>query len=1355
VFFIRSASSLGSSKTSQLRKLAVGPDGRSRDLGLGIKRRPRVTPLWRRTVCLALAVTTAVPFTGPAVMLLLSRPSSARAAEINAAAAGALNLYADNNVAANNSADVNNTDVAAARAALDQMGEPADDAGKLAKGVAQFNAKEYEESLATLQTVNSVQLSDQGKQSLTDTLAKASAAADQRKNARAEFEQGEQALAANQPGAAMDHYKAAAANPYADDGTVAKAKEQQAIAQEGIKKASVDLKGLYSQAIDDYKSQKYDVAKTEFTTLQGAGFRAPLFQRSPSDYLNDINQKVAANPPAVAPTPTPTPDATAVVPAVIPPATPGVTPVMTSTTSPTTDESTASAAPTTTPSAGAATDNTAVTPPAAVVTAPPPPNPNDAYHLAREQYNHGDWISARQNFVIARDGGYHAGLFEDSPVKYLARMDKKEQADDLRHQEEIRQQQMLAAAAAAAAQPAPTTEPANTEVAATQAATTNEVATTEPSTTEPSVAATTAPTTDLAGAATAATAPSTAESSTVVATPTAEQELSQTAETERIKQQQRAFEAKQKVADAQDAREQNRLDDSLTDYTQAVALDPSNQDAIKGRNELLDLTGRKPGNGGIGSTVAKEIEARRQSIQYSFDTAIEETQKDIDGKQIADAKASLARAEVARNTDPQIFRDDEMRAFDSRIAAAQTSLDTASAQLTQSQLLDQQTEANNRLATEKELQARQKENTVAALIGNARALTEQGNYREALSVIDQILVLDPRNDYAIGVRPLVQDRAEFAQQRKYREQIDTSFTNILTESEEKRIPYNDILRYPDNWPDLSATRDKSVAIERGEQAADQAVAAQLDRRLPEVKFDAVGFSDVVDFLRDLTQANIFVNWRALEAAGVDKNAPVTARLRDVPFSKVLRTILDDVSGGTVKLGYTIDEGVITISTDDDLAKNTSTRVYDIRDLIIDVPDFTNAPTFDLTQNNNSSGTTVGAGGGGGNGGGGGGGNLFGGGGGGGGNDNTTTATRQTLTEAIIKLIEGTVSTDSWKDNGGNVGTISDLSGSGQLVVTQTPENQRALVKLLDQLREQRALQVTIEARFLFVQRNYLDALGVNFNFSFGNGPGGVAGNIPSPITVTQNSSSFTNASTLGTAVPGNLATEAATAPNLSTGLTFLSDFQANLVVSATQDEVNSSNLDAPRVTLFNGQRAFVLVSTETAYVSNLTPVVGNGAAGFAPTISIVQSGVVLDVTATISADRKYVTLTLRPTLSTLQALLSFPVALATAGGTGINGGGNAATVTSSIQEPEIEITSVRTSVSVPDGGTLLLGGQTLSSEVDREAGVPVLSKIPFLNRLFTNRGMAKDDQVLLIMVKPTIIIQREREAEEFPMMNTK
>ena len=58
-----------------------------------------------------------------------------------------------------------------------------------------------------------------------------------------------------------------------------------------------------------------------------------------------------------------------------------------------------------------------------------------------------------------------------------------------------------------------------------------------------------------------------------------------------------------------------------------------------------------------------------------------------------------------------------------------------------------------------------------------------------------------------------------------------------------------------------------------------------------------------------------------------------------------------------------------------------------------------------------------------------------------------------------------------------------------------------------------------------------------------------------------------------------------------------------------------------------------------------------------------------------------------------------------------------------------------------------MGGQKITAEVEKEAGVPVLSKIPVLGRLFGNRSKIKDEKILLILVKPTVILQEEREAE--------
>jgi beta-lactamase regulating signal transducer with metallopeptidase domain len=195
---------------------------------------------------------------------------------------------------------------------------------------------------------------------------------------------------------------------------------------------------------------------------------------------------------------------------------------------------------------------------------------------------------------------------------------------------------------------------------------------------------------------------------------------------------------------------------------------------------------------------------------------------------------------------------------------------------------------------------------IAQLVRDARSLVEQQRYEEALGAIDVILKFDPNNDYALGARPLVEDRAIVAQQRRYIERPPGTAV-----ADEQPVPYSDALRYPDNWPDLPPPRARSTT---DEAVANATTMKLLEHKLPEVRFDNVGFADVIDFFRDVGSANIFVDWRALEAAGIDRNAPVTIRLRDVKLSKALEVVLLDVGAGKARLGYAVDGGIVTIST---------------------------------------------------------------------------------------------------------------------------------------------------------------------------------------------------------------------------------------------------------------------------------------------------------------------------------------------------------------------------------------------------------------------------------------------------------
>ena len=80
-----------------------------------------------------------------------------------------------------------------------------------------------------------------------------------------------------------------------------------------------------------------------------------------------------------------------------------------------------------------------------------------------------------------------------------------------------------------------------------------------------------------------------------------------------------------------------------------------------------------------------------------------------------------------------------------------------------------------------------------------------------------------------------------------------------------------------------------------------------------------------------------------------------------------------------------------------------------------------------------------------------------------------------------------------------------------------------------------------------------------------------------------------------------------------------------------------------------------------------------------------------------------------------------------------------------LQQPNFNTISINTTVNVPDGGTVLMGGFKRLSEGRNEFGPPILSKIPYINRLFKNVGYGRETESLLMMVTPRIIINEEEE----------
>lgn len=83
-----------------------------------------------------------------------------------------------------------------------------------------------------------------------------------------------------------------------------------------------------------------------------------------------------------------------------------------------------------------------------------------------------------------------------------------------------------------------------------------------------------------------------------------------------------------------------------------------------------------------------------------------------------------------------------------------------------------------------------------------------------------------------------------------------------------------------------------------------------------------------------------------------------------------------------------------------------------------------------------------------------------------------------------------------------------------------------------------------------------------------------------------------------------------------------------------------------------------------------------------------------------------------------------------------------------VQLPTFNVTTVQTTVSVPDGGTALLGGIGRFSEGSVSRGVPMLNKVPGVSRLFGNRGIGRDVGLSQMTITPRIIIQEEEELRQ-------
>jgi general secretion pathway protein D len=84
-----------------------------------------------------------------------------------------------------------------------------------------------------------------------------------------------------------------------------------------------------------------------------------------------------------------------------------------------------------------------------------------------------------------------------------------------------------------------------------------------------------------------------------------------------------------------------------------------------------------------------------------------------------------------------------------------------------------------------------------------------------------------------------------------------------------------------------------------------------------------------------------------------------------------------------------------------------------------------------------------------------------------------------------------------------------------------------------------------------------------------------------------------------------------------------------------------------------------------------------------------------------------------------------------------------------IETPILRIQRMRSTVTVPDGGTLLVGGLTDIFDTQFNSEIPLASDIPVLSFFTSRRADARKRSSLLILVRAKITIMEEEEEERF------
>ena len=789
------------------------------------------------------------------------------------------------------------------------------------------------------------------------------------------------------------------------------------------------------------------------------------------------------------------------------------------------------------------------------------------------------------------------------------------------------------------------------------------------------------------------------------------------------------------LASARKAAGNGDVDGAKVWYAKALEMDPQNAEARQG---WQNFNSDRPSTVGEYFDRAKREETVRReqavaSVQaYMSQGQMKEAQGDFAGA-IKDYNSALAIVSWYSNQQGFGVTSDSLRDLIDEVRGKGAVRDRS---VREKAIGQASKERQGELLREKQ----ERLGRIRAYFREADLAYHRGEYATSREYARAVLREDPQNGDAKKLIEISQDAEHEATMRDNHKAFDEGWKSVMEDLDRATQPQTKVVEFPANWNSEIRHRKARQVGDSGNVADAESKAAIIQtlqaKRVQGLTFADANLDQVVTYLRTVTGLNFYITPK-LRTGGKFDDVKVNIPLLDnVSVYEVLQIITQQAG-----LKWEPRNGIVTIAMSDEVSGTLRLRYFDVKDLAVKIANF-RGPDLNLVPSNYTP------------------------------PEPPELAEPQAIfpTDQLVETIKQVVDPETWTGEG-----VTIEIKNGTLIAKNNPETLEKVQELLSELRSNSGPMVNLEVRFITVEDNFLRDVGVDIrglgDNSQGTGAPGLGSSAPMddiffgtaanpqgvpfgvrpepPSSGTSNDSGIFYNDGQDGAYQGrveNLFDSVLGNPNVLLGTgglsfqhTFLDDTQLEVILRAVEKSERLQTITAAKITVYNTQRAVVEVLNKVAYIGDYDVEIAQAANIANPIVKHAVDGVVLDVKPVVSADRRYITLELRPTVATLvRPIPTFSTSLAS----------NIAGAPVIIQVPKLQKSSVRTTVTMPDGGTLLLGGLKFYEQVDATSEVPILGKIPVLSILFSRKGSYINRRNLIVLITATVEALEEQEPKD-------